>query len=215
MKENFEIRTMPVTLELRKTGKNPVVYGKAAVYNSKSNPLGTGSNTWIETIEPGFFSSVLNQDVLATVEHNTERLVGRTKSGTLKLKDTPQGLTTENVLPDTAAGNDLKILIERGDIRGMSFAFTVKKGGDQWRTDKATGSVTRTLKSGGCQILHDVTYTSDPAYSDTTIAMRSMEKLRGPKLGQILRDSKALDVKKVLDRERKLAEAQDWDRNHN
>jgi hypothetical protein len=53
--------------------------------------------------------------------------VGRTKSGTLKLKDTPSGLTTENILPDTTAGNDLKILIERGDIRGMSFAFTVKK----------------------------------------------------------------------------------------
>jgi phage head maturation protease len=72
MNENFEVRTCQVTLELRKTGKNPVVYGRAAVYSSKSKPLGSGSNTFTETIEPGFFCNVLNQDVLATIEHNTE-----------------------------------------------------------------------------------------------------------------------------------------------
>jgi phage head maturation protease len=59
-------------------------------------------------------------------------------------------------------------------------------------------------------MLHDVTYTSDPAYSDTTIAMRSMEKMRG----QLLTDSLALDVKRMLERERKIAAAREWDRLH-
>lgn len=173
-----EVRTMPISLELRRDGNNnPVCYGRAVVYNSKSNLLG-GRYGFFEVIEPGFFSGVLDGDIIATIEHNCEKLVGRTSAGTLKLTDTPDALNTENSLPPTTVGNDLKINIERGEIKGMSFAFSVKDGGDKWETDKTTGVTTRTLLAGGCEGLYDVTYTCNPAYSDTSVAMRSLEKIK-------------------------------------
>jgi uncharacterized protein len=75
-------------------------------------------------------------------------------------------------------GNDLLILVKRGDIQGMSFTFRVKDGGDRWNTDEKTGVMTRTLLKGGCERLYDVTYTCDPAYIDTTVAQRSLAKIK-------------------------------------
>ena len=175
METNKEIRTMPVKIEIRQTENNEkVLDGKAVVYNSPSEM----SYGFTEVIEPGFFSGCLNDDVLATVEHNCEKLVGRTKSGTLNLKDTPVALMTENKIPDTSVGNDLLKLIERGDIQGMSFAFRCSESGQEWKTDPVTGITKRTLKSGGCERLFDITYTADPAYRDTSVAQRSLEKFK-------------------------------------
>ena len=172
-----EIRTVPIELELRTDGENnEIVYGKAVVYNSLSNTLRTKTGIqFIEIIEPGFFDSVLDSDVIATIEHNPEKIVGRRSAGTLKITDTPEALLTENHIPPTTAGNDLKINIARGEIRAMSFAFNVKKGGDMW-SKGANGIMKRTLLRGGCNGFYDVTYTIDPGYSDTAVAMRSMEK---------------------------------------
>lgn len=166
-----EIRTIPIDLELRRDGQNnPVLFGRAAVYNSMSNDLGG----FKEIIEPGFFSGVLDGDIIATIEHNCEKIVGRTSAGTLKITDSDEALLTENNIPPTSVGKDLAINIERGEIKQMSFAFTVKPGGDEWKT--SNGVTTRTLRANGCSGLYDVTYTSRPAYSDTSIAMRSLEK---------------------------------------
>jgi len=176
--ENLEIRTVPVELEIRNDGKNePILAGMAAVYNKRSVVMG-GMGGFTEVIEPGFFSGVMDQDVLATVEHDNTKLVGRTKSGTLKLSDSPEGLRSENKIPATTVGNDLLTLVKRGDIQGMSFKFRCADGGSKWEQDDKTGAVTRTLKAGGCEELADVTYTCDPAYTDTTVAQRSMTEFR-------------------------------------
>ena len=181
METNFEVRTVPIKIEMRKDAKNEtVLIGLAAPYNKRSGVLG-GVSGFTEIIEPGFFSGVLDNDVIATVEHNPEKLVGRTKSGTLKIADTTEGLTTENTLPNTTTGNDLRCLVERGDIQGMSFKFRCKDGGSKWEQDSVTKVVTRTLMSGGCEALADITYTHDPAYSDTKIAQRSMTEFRSKK----------------------------------
>jgi uncharacterized protein len=172
-----EIRTVPIDLELRKDGEDKsILHGRAAVYNSRSQVLGSWS-PFTEVIEPGFFSDVMGMDVIATIEHNCEKLVGRTTAGTLKLMDSPDALLTENDLPNTTVGNDLKENIRRGEIRGMSFAFTVKDGGDRIEKDKATGAITRTLLPGGCESLYDVTYTANPAYQATSVSQRSLDKM--------------------------------------
>lgn len=173
---NKEIRSLPASLQVRTDHKgNAVIIGRCAVYNSRSVLLGNPDKGFYEIIEPGFFSGVLNQDVLATIEHNNEMLIGRTKSGTLKIKDSSTALLTENTLLNTSYANNLKISIQRGDIKGMSFTFLLKKDGDKWRRDPTTGKMIRTLLSGGCEILYDITYTVDPAYIDTGLALRSME----------------------------------------
>ena len=172
-----EIRTMPVTLEVKKDGSNkPLVHGTVSVYNSESNMIvDKRGRKFIEVIEPGFFSGVLDQDVFATIEHDDNKIVGRSSAGTLKITDTPTELRTENDVAPTTFGNDLLVNIGRGEIRGMSFAFQCKDGGDQW--ERRSGDVyKRTLKAGGCAALLDITYTANPVYSATAVEMRSLDK---------------------------------------
>jgi HK97 family phage prohead protease len=173
MNNQNEIRTMKARLEMRTdTSGNPVLFGQAAVYNSLSKDLGG----FKEIIEPGFFTGVLDGDIIATLEHDAANLLGRTSAKTLRIWDSPEALRTENHIPPTTTGNNLMILIKRGDIRGMSFAFSVKPGGDRWDRDKVTGAKTRRLLRNGCAGLYDVTYTANPAYVNTEIAQRSMKE---------------------------------------
>ena len=115
----------------------------------------------------------LSGDVVATVEHSTSSLLGRTGSGTLALRNTDKGLEYRVELPDTTAGRDLRELVKRGDIFGSSFEFRVKAGGEEWTEDEA-GAVTRTVTDAE---LFQVGPVTRPAYPEgAEIALRSHEQ---------------------------------------
>jgi hypothetical protein len=95
-------------------------------------------------------------------------LLGTTRGGTLQLRETPQGLAFELALPDTTHGRDLAILVDRGDVQGCSIGFRVPEGGDRWEERGST--MVRELLTVD---LVEVTLTADPAYQDTTVAMRN------------------------------------------
>lgn len=97
--------------------------GYAAVFDTPARIGG-----FSETIRRGAFRSSLEErgDVLALVDHDPSRLLGRTSSGTLRLAEDTRGLSFEIDLPDTALGRDLLALAERRDLGGMSFGFKVK-----------------------------------------------------------------------------------------
>jgi HK97 family phage prohead protease len=60
-------------------------------------------------------------------------LLGRTRSGTLKLSEDDRGLRYSIQLPDTQHGNDVLELMKRGDLGGASFGFSVpENGGETW-----------------------------------------------------------------------------------
>jgi HK97 family phage prohead protease len=165
--KNQEVRIFDLErIELRQEGDADIIEGFTAVYNSRSQDLGG----FVEVIEPGFFSDVLDDDVRALFNHDPNIVLGRTKSGTLRLFDTTDGLRVVNELPKTTWGNDLKVSIERGDVDQMSFGFTVKKGGDSWA--KRNGVNIRTLKPGGCKRLYDVSPVTYPAYAATSVQAR-------------------------------------------
>ena len=80
-------------------------------------------------------------------------------------------------MPDTTTARDLAVSVERGDIRGASFAFTVAPGGDAWTV---TGDrVQRDLLDVD---LHEITITATPAYPDTEVARRALATLTAPRL---------------------------------
>ena len=174
--EETEKRAIPVQLELKKDANNrTIVVGLAAVYNSQSKQMtDKRGRRFIEEVEPGFFSNVMDQDVVATIEHDHTKIVGRTTAGTLKITDTRSGLQTENDVAQTSHGKDLLVNIERGEIKGMSFEFRCKDGGDKWER-RSDGTLKRTLKAGGCEMLADITYTGNPIYPSTALEMRSLD----------------------------------------
>lgn len=154
-------------VEARADGDKRTLVGYAAVFNSPADIYGI----WVETIEPGAFSSQLSADVRALVNHDTGRVVGRTKAGTLRLSEDSKGLRVEIDLPNTTDGNDLWVSVERGDISGMSFGFRVTK--ETW--DETVNPNRRVIQAVE---LHEVSACAFPAYDDTTIGLRSRDEWR-------------------------------------
>ncbi len=152
------------TCELRAdAGDEMALVGMAARYNT---PTKIGGR-FTEKIAPGAFSRSMRSgaDVVCTFNHDVNRVLGRTKSGTLTLKDSPEGLRFRCVLDNAQQSHrDLYASVKRGDINGCSFSFSVPEDGDEWDGDE------RTLRNVN---LLDVSVVTHPAYPGTAVDARS------------------------------------------
>lgn len=148
--------------EVRTAGR--LIEGYAATFTGEAAIGG-----FVERIAPGAFTVALAGDVLALLDHDPGKVLGRTRSGTLRLTEDSRGLAFSLDLPDTQAGRDVIQLAERGDLGGMSFGFTVPKGGDSWQGN------TRTLRAIDLKEISVVS--SWPAYDGTEIALRAAQGL--------------------------------------
>ena len=159
-------------MEMEPDGKT--VTGYAAVFNSLSEEM------WgfRERIDPAAFREADISDVRALFNHDPNMLLARTSSGTLKLEVDERGLRYSFDLPDTTAGRDLGELLRRGDVTQSSFGFTIAD--DEWiesrDNDGNVEEVTRVIKK--VKRLYDVSPVTYPAYPDTSVAVRSLEKWR-------------------------------------
>lgn len=126
-----------------------------------------------ERIAPGAFDDVLDDDVRALFNHDSNHVLGRTKSGTLRISVDGQGLMSEIDMPESATM--LREAIERGDIDQMSFGFTVRE--DTWETpEDGDGKERRTITK--IDRLFDVSPVTFPANPNTDVALRSLEEWR-------------------------------------
>lgn len=120
-----------------------------------------------ETVRPGAFAACLaaKSDITALADHDATRLLGRTRTGTLRLSETRAGLAFEVDLPETPSGLEFAALGARGELAGCSIGFTIPKGGDAWAGEVRTISAATldhvAIISGG-----------RPAYDGTTAALR-------------------------------------------
>jgi HK97 family phage prohead protease len=175
----IERRFMPITADgagiriEQRDGLPPIFRGYAAVYNSLSENLGQ----FREMLAPGCFDNALTRaglgaggGVLALFNHSNDHVLGRSTSGTLRLSSDDQGLAAEIDPPDTQLGRDLSVLVARQDITGMSFAFTVSPKGESYHKD-AEGMTVRTVSQ--VDALYDVSIVTVPAYSASSVSMRS------------------------------------------
>ena len=162
----------PYRMETDENG-TPLVRGYAAVFESESHDLGG----FREIIEPNAFDRVLesNPDVVALFNHDSDNLLARTKSGTLELGVDERGLTYSFEPPETTLGRDLKILLERGDISGSSFAFVIAEDGQRFVEDD-NGKITRYISE--ISALVDVSLVTTPAYPETSVALRALDQWR-------------------------------------
>ena len=172
--KNKEVRFF--SPEFRATEEDGVkrIGGYAAVFNTWSENLG-----WFrEKIAPGAFTeSLRNSDPVALFNHNSDIVLGRMSSGTLRLKEDEKGLYMEVDLPDTQAANDLYKLVDRGDIKQQSFGFTVES--NEWRYGENGAPDERTIVK--VRELFDVSLVTFPAYPDTSVAKRSKDAATGEK----------------------------------
>lgn len=147
--------------EVRTSGRR--LEGYAATFGTEAR-----MGSIVETIAPGAFRAALAGDVLALLDHDTGKVLGRTRSGTLRLTEDARGLAFSLDVPDTAAGRDVIALAERGDLGGMSFGFTVPKGGDTWAGER------RTLRTVDLKEISVVS--AWPAYAGTEVDVRAKRR---------------------------------------
>jgi HK97 family phage prohead protease len=163
---DLEVRTIdtePLELRAAATGDGMTFTGYAAKYDSPSLPL-----PFVERIAPGAFTRSLKSrnDIKMFVNHSDLHVLASTRAKTLRLEDRPDGLFVEADLPDVTYANDLRVLIERGDVSTMSFGFSTVR--DSWSDNGAE----RTLNEVR---LHEVSVvTSTAAYPATTASVRNL-----------------------------------------
>jgi uncharacterized protein len=163
-----EVRTSHQPFEIRRNpdGSQTIV-GYASVFAPafKSQDMGG----WVEEIDRHAFDDCLatNPDVRALFNHDQNWVLGRTKSGTLKLSVDSVGLRYE-ITPnlESTQSNDVLAALKRGDIDQSSFAMVCKE--DDWRIEDG-GVIRRVLQAD----LYDVSPVTYPAYPDATSGLRA------------------------------------------
>lgn len=135
--------------------------GHAIVVDALSEDLGFRERITRQGVERAL---TRKPDAFAVVDHDMSKVLGRQSAGTLRLKLDARGLQAEIDTPDTTVGRDVEVSVGRGDIRGMSFAFSVPEGGDDWEV--VGDQLVRTVND---LVLYETTITAIPAYPQTSI----------------------------------------------
>jgi uncharacterized protein len=157
--------------ELR-AATNFTIEGKALSYNKPSpdNQLAPGVR---ELVLPGAFRYSIQQggfqgDVKALVNHNADKVLGRLKSGTLQLFDSPEALRFSVQLDrKQQAHQDVYAAVQRGDLNECSFGFVVDPNGGQDYIDDtdSTGAPCKTRRIIRAE-LSDISVVTFPFYSN-------------------------------------------------
>ena len=165
--------------------------GYAATFNKEADGL-----NFREVIAPGAFTRALasSDPVFLLVNHDMEGIpLASSQSGTLQLRQDKNGLYIEAELdPANPKAQELTSALRRGDMDKMSFAFTVSPDG------QTRDAGLRTLTQ--IERLFEVSVVTLPAYSSTSVGMRSAEEEEDL---EIRRKKLALKVKQHSLRNRK------------
>ena len=171
-KDKKELRILKTAeLRVKRNGDElPKIEGYAAVFDKNSEDMG-----FIERIAPGAFkNSLKTSDVRALFNHDSNIILGRTTAGTLELKEDKKGLFMSVTPPDTQLVRDMVLSpIERGDVTQQSFGFTVQSDDWDYRDNEPSIRTITEIKE-----LFDVSPVTFPAYPDTAVALRSLDKIK-------------------------------------
>jgi uncharacterized protein len=172
----YSLRANVVGIEKREADGSVWAVGYAVKYNQLSRQIGWGFR---EKFLPGAFDECLLHDPNTDIDYDTicaynhRALLGRRSAKTLELSSDEIGLKYRVLLADTTTGRDVRIGIERGDIRYCSFSFRVAAQGDGWEEDAANGTVRSISK---VKYLFDVAPVDDPAYAQTEISIEAAQR---------------------------------------
>lgn len=174
MKE-LEQRSYLFEVRAEETERGHIITGRPIVYNSRTD-LG-----WFdEVIESGALDNTDLTDVRFLVNHDISKIpLARSRrnngNSTMQMSVDLYGLNLDWVNLDTENNADARALysaVERGDITGMSFMFTVDE--ETW-TELETEHPTRHINKIGTVV--EVSAVTFPAYESTSINARSKEAL--------------------------------------
>ena len=166
---NFEIRANE-----DKENKNYTLTGRPIVYNSK-----TDLGYFDEIIESGALDKANLKDVRFLVNHDTSKIplaraTEGNKESTMRFNVDKNGMeiSVELDVENNSEARALYSAVQRGDITGMSFMFTID--GEEWE-NLESDHPTRHIRAIG-QVF-EVSAVTFPAYESTEISARDKKSL--------------------------------------
>lgn len=167
MRELRQVRSAPTEFQTREDGNNLSIEGYFAVFNSNYD-IAPGLS---ESIAPGAFTSSMSGDIRALINHDTTLVLGRTKAGTLTLREDAHGLWGHvDINPNDVDAMNLYERVKRGDVDQCSFGFDIRSEDTDINED---GSIHWTIKAVD---LYEVSCCTFPAYQETNISARSEQR---------------------------------------
>lgn len=169
---SFDIRAESVRAE--NTERGNVITGRPIVYNSRTN-----IGLFDEIIDSGALDGADLTDVRFLMNHDLSKIPlarSRRNNGNSTMQLTPDstglGMWVELDTENNAEARALYSAVQRGDISGMSFMFSID--GESWEDLESEHPTRHITKIGTVVEVSAVTF---PAYSATTINARDSKAL--------------------------------------
>ena len=167
MRDTRQVRSVPTKFETREEGEKYSIEGYFAVFNSNYE-IAPGMS---ESVAQGAFSDTISGDIRALINHDTTLVLGRTKAGTLELREDSHGLWGHiDINPNDVDAMNLYERVKRGDVDQCSFGFDIRSEDTDINED---GSIHWTIKAVD---LYEVSCCTFPAYQETNISVREKQR---------------------------------------
>ena len=172
MDNNMEIRAFNFEVRAENDEEHGnTLTGRPIVYDARTN-LG-----WYdEIIEAGALDEADLKDVRFLINHNTDMIpLARSRNNNdnstmqMTVDETGMNIRVDLDVENNAEAKSLYSAVERGDLDGMSFMFTVDS--DRWE-DIESDHPTRTIT--GLGKIFEVSAVTFPAYEQTSITARGL-----------------------------------------
>ena len=173
-----------------------ILTGRPIVYDSR-----TDLGWYDEIIENGALADTDLRDVRFLVNHNTDMIpLARSRNNNanstmqMSVDDEGMAIRVDLDVENNSEAKNLYSAVERGDIDGMSFMFTVD--GDRWDDIESEHPVRTVTKIGKVLEVSAVTF---PAYQATSISARGLDSaLDNAKssLESVKAEARAIELKK-------------------
>lgn len=158
-----QMRSVASKFETRESEEGLYIEGYFSVFDSIYE-LWEGAT---ESVERGAFANALDSDIRALIDHETRLVLGRTKAGTLELREDEHGLWGRiKVNPNDQDAMNLYERVKRGDVDQCSFGFDIVSENTDIREDGSVHWTIREVK------LYEVSVVTFPAYEETSVAAR-------------------------------------------
>lgn len=141
--------------------------GWPVVYDTPTTITDPNAGTYTEIIERGALDETDLRDSTLIYNHDDNRVPLARSPRTMKLTVTERGLRmVAELADDNQTATEVYSAVRRGDLSGMSFAFTVPEGGSSYDPATNTRRIKRIAK------IYEVSVVPFPAYPTTSVEAR-------------------------------------------
>ena len=166
-RQQRQVRCVAQQFQTRSANDDLFIEGYFSVFNSEY-PLWEGAS---EIVKPGAFTNSVSGDVRALINHDSSLVLGRTKAGTLTLRQDERGLWGSiRINRDDVDAMNLYARVQRGDVDQCSFGFDIKR---ETFVDLGDGKCRWEIEE--VDPLYEVSVCTFPAYTETSASARKQD----------------------------------------